>query len=70
MQINNGQCWQSNETFGRLGAKTPGLEPLLHPNSLSSSKVNSTSNQLEHLGCLFYGPIALGVGLRKRHHHI
>jgi hypothetical protein len=32
---------------------------------LSSSKVNPTSNQLEHLRCLFYGPIALDVGLRK-----
>jgi hypothetical protein len=35
------------------------------PNSSSSLEINSTSNQHEHLRCLFYGPIALGVGFRK-----
>ncbi len=35
------------------------------PNSSSSSKVISTSNQLKDLRCLFCGPIAPSVGPRK-----
>jgi len=35
------------------------------PNSLSSSKVSSTSNQPKHLRCLFCGPITPSVGPRK-----
>jgi hypothetical protein len=35
------------------------------PNSSSFSEVSSTFNQPKHLRCLFYGPIALGVGSKK-----